>query len=292
MSSLQKVKSILLSPQDTWAQIEREDDDIGSVYKSYLMVIGLIPSIATFIGMSLVGYGMFGMSIRVPVVSGLVSMVISYLMLLVMCFVVALIVDALAPTFGGQKNRVNAVKVVAYGGTAGIVGGIFNAIPSLAMLGFIAALYSIYLFYLGLPVLMKCPREKAVGYTALVVVCAFVAGMVVGSVSTMFSPSGMGLSGMGGGDGTGNASMQLNTPEGKVTIESSAQDGKGSVTFSTPEGKVSVDTQRLEEWGKKVDDLSKQLDQANASGNAAEVQRLSQELNGLMAQQPVQKAQN
>ncbi len=293
MSSLQKIKSILLSPHDAWAQIASEHEDIGSVYKRYLMIIGLVPSIATFIGMSLVGYGAFGVTVRVPVVSGLISMVVSYLLLLVMCFVVALIVDALAPTFGGQKNRVNAMKVVAYGSTAGIVGGIFNALPSLAMLGLIAALYSIYLFYLGLPVLMKCPREKAVGYTAVVVICAFVAGIVVGSVSAMFgSPGSLDIGSGGGSATTGNASMQIDTPDGKATVESSVQDGKANVSITTQDGKFSVDTQQLEAWGKRVDALSKELDQARANGNAAELQRLTQELSALMSQQPVQKNGN
>lgn len=187
MISLQRVKSLLVSPHDTWMQVERESSDVAGIYKGYLALIGLIPPVSTFIGMSLVGYGGLGLSIRVPIVSGLVSMVVSYVTLLAMCYVVALIVDALAPTFGGQKNFTNAFKVAAYGSTAGIVGGIFNAVPALAMLGFIAALYSVYLFYLGLPILMKCPRDRAVGYTAVVIIAAFVAGIVVGSVSALFS---------------------------------------------------------------------------------------------------------
>ncbi len=186
MSSFELVKNILFSPQATWAQIEHESADTGSIYKSYLMIIGLIPPIATFIGMSLVGYGGFGVSIRVPLFSGLISLVVSYALLLAMCFIVALIVDALAPTFGGQKNMTNAVKLVAYGSTAGIVGGIFNVIPSFSILGLLAALYSVYLIYLGLPVLMKCPRDRAVGYTAVVIASAFGAGIIIGGVSAMF----------------------------------------------------------------------------------------------------------
>ena len=290
MSSLQKVKSILLSPQQTWEQIGNENEDIGSVYTRYLMIIGVIPSIATFIGMSLIGYGAFGVSVRVPILSGIVSMVVSYALLLVMCFVVALIVDALAPTFGGQKNRANAVKVVAYGSTAGIVGGVFNAIPSLAMLGLIAALYSIYLFYLGLPTLMKCPREKAVGYTAVVVVCAFIAAMIIGSMSAMFSSPGLTALGAGGmPTGSGNASIEMNTPDGKASIESSIQDGKGNITITTKDGQLSVDAEKFEEWGKKVDALNEKLDKATESGNTAEIQKLTQELGVLISQQPVQQ---
>jgi hypothetical protein len=116
-------------------------------------------------------------------------MVVGYALSLAMVFVLALVVDALAPTFGGTKNPLNAFKLVAYAGTAGFVGGIFSLLPMLSMLGILASLYSIYLIYLGLPELMKCPPEKAVPYTAVVLACGFVAMLILGAVSGMFMTS-------------------------------------------------------------------------------------------------------
>src|SRR3546814_4593139 len=63
-------------------------------------------------------------------------------------FLFALIIDWLAPRFGGTSSRVQAVKVAAYSATAGWVAGIFALVPSLAMLS-ILGLYSLYLLYLG-----------------------------------------------------------------------------------------------------------------------------------------------
>jgi len=80
-----------------------------------------------------------------------------------------------------------------------MVGGIFSLIPALSVLGLVASLYSIYLIYLGLPVLMKCPAEKALVYTIVILVCAVVAGMIVGAVSAIFTPSpAMPMLGRGG----------------------------------------------------------------------------------------------
>ena len=59
--------------------------------------------------MSIIGMGAFGVSIRVPFLSGLASMVVSYVLSLVGVFVLALIVNALAPTFGGQKDQIQAL---------------------------------------------------------------------------------------------------------------------------------------------------------------------------------------
>jgi len=102
--------------------------------------------------------------------------------------VVSLIVDALAPTFGGQKKPLNAFKVIAYGSTAAMVAGIFHLIPGGSILVLLGSLYSIYLIYLGLPLLMKCPQEKAVAYTAVVIVCAIVAGLLISAISSIFIP--------------------------------------------------------------------------------------------------------
>ena len=78
-----------------------------------------------------------------------------------------------------------ALKLIVYGSTAGMVGGIFSVIPALAALGLIASLYSVYLLYLGIPVMMKSPQEKALPYTAVLLVCGLIAGVVLGAVSAV-----------------------------------------------------------------------------------------------------------
>ena len=89
------------------------------------------------------------------------------------------------------------MKTSAYSYTAAWVAGIFNLIPSIALLGLLAALYSCYLLFLGLPVLMKAPEDKAVGYTAVVIIVAIVLYFVIGAIVAQFAwrPT-MGMNGM------------------------------------------------------------------------------------------------
>ena len=102
-------------------------------------------------------------------------------------FVLALVIDALAPTFGGQKSQIQALKVAAYSSTASWVVGVFMLLPALAWLG-VLGLYSLVLLFLGLPVLMKVPQDKAVGYTVVVIVCAIVVYAVVGGITATLVP--------------------------------------------------------------------------------------------------------
>jgi hypothetical protein len=189
MNLVERVQSILLKPKATWPEIDSEQADAASLYKNYVMILALIPAVASFIGLSLIGIGAFGVSFRVPIVSGLANMVVGYVLSLVMVFVLALIIDAMAPTFEGTRSQIGALKLSAYASTAAFVGGIFSLLPSLSVLGALAALYGVYLLYTGLPVLMKCPPDKAIAYTAVVVVCAIVGGFIIAWVLALLTPS-------------------------------------------------------------------------------------------------------
>lgn len=189
MNLVDRVQSILLRPKITWLAIEEEPADAASIYRNYVMILALIPAVASFIGLSLVGIGAFGMSFRVPIVAGLANMVVGYVLSLAMVFVLALIIDAMAPTFDGTRSQIGALKLSAYASTAAFVGGIFSLLPALSVIGALAALYGVYLLYTGLPVLMKCPPDKAIAYTAVVVVCAIVGGFVIAWVLSLLTPS-------------------------------------------------------------------------------------------------------
>ena len=116
---------------------------------------------------------------RVPFVTGLVVALFTFCMAVVGVFVLSLVINALAPTFGGEQNSTQALKVAVYSYTPAWIAGVLNIVPVLGILGIFAAFYALYLLYLGLPRLMKCPEDKAVAYTAVVVVCAIVLSIVI-----------------------------------------------------------------------------------------------------------------
>jgi hypothetical protein len=245
---LQRVLDILMRPRDTWLQIDAEDGNPGRIYLGYLVFLAAIPAVAGFIGYSLVGVGAFGISVRVPVVQGLVSMVVGYVLSLAMVYVLALIANMLAPRFQAQQDMGSAFKLVAYASTAGMLGGVFSILPSLAMLGLLAALYSVYLIYSGIPVLMKAPQEKAVGYTAALVVCGILAGIVVGLATSLVTPGARGL-------GAGMAGMG----------------DTGSVTMKVPGTDIKIDTGRLEEASRKMEEAQAKGDTQAAAKAATEM---------------------
>ncbi len=187
MDLIGRAKGILLQPKQEWETISGESSSISDIYKGYAVILAAIGPVASVIGMSIIGMGSLGFSFRVPITAAIASAAVSYILTLVGVFVLALIVDALAPTFSGEKNINQAFKLAAYSYTPGWLAGIFAIIPALSVLG-ILGLYGLYLLYLGLPVLMKSPKEKSMGYTIAVIVAAVVIFLVIGAVSRTFIP--------------------------------------------------------------------------------------------------------
>ena len=187
-SLIERVKNICLSPDAEWSVIDHETASTSGLITGYVVPLAAVNAVAAFIGRSIIGVTLpfVGGTYRAPFVSGLVVAILSVVMTVVGVVVCGLVIDALAPTFGAQKNNTQALKVATYTPTAAWVAGILQIIPALSLLAILGALYSLYLLYLGLPKLMKCPQDKAMGYTLVVVIATIVIFFVVSMVSTMF----------------------------------------------------------------------------------------------------------
>jgi hypothetical protein len=186
MNLVDRVKRILLSPKTEWEVIDAEPTTASELYTRYIMPLAAIGPIAQIIGFSVFGISVpFVGTYRVPIGSAITQAIVAYVLTLAGTYLLALIIDALAPTFNGQRSQIQALKLAAYSLTASWIAGIFALVPALGILA-VLGLYSLYLLYLGLPVLMKSPREKAVGYTAVVILAAIVLWMIIGAVAGMF----------------------------------------------------------------------------------------------------------
>ena len=256
----ERAKSILLTPRTEWPVIAAEPDTIGGIYTGYIMILAAIPAIKLFLTFSVIGVSMpFAGYYRTGLLAGLTSAVTTYVLALIGTFIVALIVEALAPTFGGQKDRIQALKVVAYSYTAAWIAAIIGIVPGLGLISALAGMiYGLYLLNLGLPFTMKCPPEKSLGYTVVTVVAAIVVSILLGLVVRA-----VGGYGTFGGGITGMPSSQ--------------------VTGSSPFPRNSAVGNSLNDYAKRMDDASKQLDSAQKSGNdAAKANALGQFMGAAM----------
>jgi hypothetical protein len=186
MNLLNHIVGIITKPKNEWLVIKEEPISASQLYTGYIAILALIPVIATFIGTSLIGVSIFGISYKVPIVSGLITAVISYILSLVGIYLCAFVMNALAPNFESTQNMNNALKLVAFSYTPVWIVGIFSLIPALSLLG-ILGLYGLYLLYIGLEPMMGTPTPKKVMYLVVTLVIQIVIMVVIGLIVGIFA---------------------------------------------------------------------------------------------------------
>lgn len=212
-----RVINILMRPKAEWEVVSHEPATTQGLILGYAAILAAIPAIARVIS-GLMPHCFFAVCYTPNPVFVVISAVVYYLLSLASVFVIGLIIDALAPSFGAEKDQVQAMKVAVYSWTAAWLAGIFIIIPWVGGLLTLVGLYSLYLLYLGLRGVMKSPDDKAVIYTVVVVVLAIVifivGGAIAGSVAAvgMITGGGLTTSTPGALSGTvhlGNGSIDL-----------------------------------------------------------------------------------
>jgi hypothetical protein len=195
---VERIKNIILQPKFEWPVIASEPTSIAQLYTGYVMPLAGVAAVLSFLHVSVIGVHIpFGGTLRMPVSSGLTAAIFSFVGALIGLFLVGLIINALAPTFAGTSDRRQALKVATYAFTPGWLASLLALSPVMPMLlQWIAFFYGIYLLYLGLPVVMRSPKERAFGYTATVVVCTILLGIVFAGLSMLAGRFGLAPAGL------------------------------------------------------------------------------------------------
>nr|PZN38350.1 MAG: YIP1 family protein [Pseudomonadota bacterium] len=187
MGLVGREKSIIVTPRTEWSVIAAEGGTVGAIYRNYVVPLALIPAICSFVGMAVLGFSLGADHMRVPFFSGLIMAALQFGLGLLIVYLIALVIDALAPRFDGRKGMLPAFKLAAYSYTPAWLTGIFLLVPVLGFLS-ILGLYGIYLLYVGAPRLMAIPEGKAGLFTTAVVVIALIMSFVLSLVLAAFMP--------------------------------------------------------------------------------------------------------
>ncbi len=184
MNIVERVQKILLTPKTEWEVIASEPQTVQELFTNYVMILAAIPALANFIGYAVVGID----EVRAPMSYGLTQLVITYALTLACVYLLAILIDAMAPAFGGEKNFIQAMKVAAFAPTAAWLAGAFKIVPWVAILSVVGGLYSLYLLYLGLPILMKTPENQSFAYIAVVLLVAIVLAVLIAGLQFLAIP--------------------------------------------------------------------------------------------------------
>ncbi len=189
MAIIARVQKLILSPATEWDVIAGEDANVQRIYMNYVGPLIIAAALATAIGMSVIGISFGFGSYRLPAGAALGQAILQVILGLAGVYITGLVINALAPQFGGTPDAGQAFKVAAYAPTASWVASLVMILPQLGIVALLGALYSLYLLYVGLPKLMKPAEDKAMVYTLAVVGVMIVIYILIGTLSSMMVPS-------------------------------------------------------------------------------------------------------
>lgn len=179
------VIGILLSPTKEWHLIREKNDTILGHYLRYLILISFLPPFAWFYGSTEVGWTLGERVIRLTPDSAMQIMILFYLAILGGIAALGFMIHWMADTYGAQSSTLSkGVGVAAYTCTPLFVCGAIGFYPLLwldILLSIAAASYTVYLLYVGVPIVMQIPKERGFLFASAMVAVGLV--MMAGLLS-------------------------------------------------------------------------------------------------------------
>ncbi len=170
MNIVDRIKNIMLTPKPEWRVIHGEKTGVQEIYLQYLVLVAALPAGGQLLSMWRFD---FHVALRLAIAS--------YIATLAGAYVSALVLEYLAENFSSTRSRLNAFKLVAYGATPSLLAGALVFLPNIGALASLAGvIYGIYLFYLGLPILMSTPEDKVLPYMIFSFIVVIVAYYLIG----------------------------------------------------------------------------------------------------------------
>jgi len=183
---VQRVINIITKPKEEWHVIASEQPNAMKLIGGYALILALIPAVSAFIKYGIIGFSFMGYTSR-SIASGIQTGLVQLLSAVIGVYLLAWVIDLLAPSFESEKNFGRSLQLAVYSSTPQWVAGILMLISTtMSMLIMVIGLYAIYLLAVGMPVLKNTPKDKVVGYVALTIVAMIVIAVVLALVFAAF----------------------------------------------------------------------------------------------------------
>jgi hypothetical protein len=186
---IQHTFGLLTRPSAQWRTIAELPESSFRTLILYPCIFAILPAVAWYYGTSRVGWtvGDHGETIKLTVESARQITVLFYLAMLGSVAVIGYFVHWMSDTYGANSSLTKGIVIVGLTSTPLFIAGLVGFYPLLwidLLIGVAAVSWSVYLLYLGIPIVMGIPEERGFLFSSAVVGVALVIliCMMVGSV--------------------------------------------------------------------------------------------------------------
>lgn len=156
-----RAKNLILNPPVEWVRIDAETTSKNEIVKGYVVPFAILITICSFIGDSFFSLQPYSVSII------LTKVIITGILLIGGVYLSALIINELKTSFAIPKNSAATFKLVAYSFTSFYIAScLVGLLPDFGIL-LILAIHSVYLFWIGITIVLKVPEESKIGFVVV-----------------------------------------------------------------------------------------------------------------------------
>ena len=186
---IQHTLGLLIRPSAQWRTIAELPESSFRTLVLYPCIFAVLPAVAWYYGTSRVGWtvGDHGETIKLTVESARQISILFYLAMLGAIAVIGYFVHWMSDTYGADSSLTKGIVIAGLTSTPLFIAGLVGVYPLLwidLLIGVAALSWSVYLLYLGIPIVMGIPEERGFLFSSAVVGVAMVIliCMMVGSV--------------------------------------------------------------------------------------------------------------
>jgi hypothetical protein len=186
---MQHTFGLLVRPGTQWRTISALPESSLRALLLYPWILAILPAVAWYYGTTHIGWtvGDHGEPIRLTRDSALQICILFYLTMVACVALIGYFIHWMASTYGAQSTITRGIVTAALISTPLFIAGLAGFHPILwldMLIGVIAVCWSVYLMYLGIPIMMHIPEERGFLFASAVLAIAMVIliCLMVGSV--------------------------------------------------------------------------------------------------------------
>ena len=186
---IQHTIGLLTRPSAQWRAIAQLPEKSLNTLVLYPCILAILPAVAWYYGTSRIGWtvGDSEDAIKLTTASARQISILFYLAMVACVAVIGYFIHWMSETYGAASTLARGIVIAGLTATPLFIAGLTGFYPLLwldLLLGVAAISWSVYLLYLGIPIVMGIPEERGFLFSSAVIAIALVIliCLMVGSV--------------------------------------------------------------------------------------------------------------
>ncbi|MEM0954011.1 MAG: Yip1 family protein [Pseudomonadota bacterium] len=179
---------LLTHPGDQWGRLAELPAPSMRNMAVFPAIMAILPAVAWYYGTTRIGWTVGdGEPIRLTEDSALALILLFYFTMVTSVAVIGYAIHWMSRTYGANSSLAKGLAIAGFTATPLFITGAVGFYPILwldMLIGVVAVCWSVYLMYLGIPIVMKIPEERGFLFSsAVLAICLVImVCILVGSV--------------------------------------------------------------------------------------------------------------